>query len=137
MSGGPATPWGSMSVAEWRAANKKPKKSKYGNRKIVVDGIKFDSKREAKRWAALQTLDRFGTISQLERQVPYVLAPAVRLHDETRLKPAIRYVADFRYFDISAGCFVVEDVKGLETDVSRLKRHLMKSVHGIDVKIVR
>lgn len=63
------------------------------------------------------------------------LAPAVRLHGEKRLKPALRYVADFRYyyFDPRLGHFVVEDTKGRDTPVSRIKRHLMKSVHGIDV----
>jgi hypothetical protein len=111
------------------------RRNKYGARKVVVDGLKFDSQREAKRWHDLKWLEGSGIISQLERQVPYVLAPAVNLHGEKRKKTALRYVADFRYFDAKAGHFVVEDAKGHETDVARIKRHLMKSVHGIDVRL--
>lgn len=111
------------------------KRSKYRNQPQVVDGVRFDSKRELKRWQELRLLERAHKIGSLERQVVYVLAPAVRLVGEKRLKPAIRYVADFRYFDADKGVFVIEDAKGSETDVSRLKRHLMKSVHGIDVRL--
>ncbi|MGQ3297734.1 DUF1064 domain-containing protein [Reyranella sp.] len=108
-------------------------RNKYGARKTVSGGITFDSKREANRWDDLQALLRGRKISQLERQVRFVLAPGVTLAGETRKKPAIRYVADFRYFDVEKGRFIVEDAKGRDTPVSRIKRHLMKSVHGIDV----
>ncbi len=108
-------------------------KSKYRNRKVEVDGLTFDSMAESKRWCELSILLNTFKISQLERQVVYELAPAVRLSGEKRLKPALRYVADFRYFDGAKGHFVVEDTKGRDTAVSRIKRHLMKSVHGIDV----
>lgn len=111
------------------------RRNKYGARKVVMNGLKFDSVREASRWNDLQALENGGYISQLERQIRFVLAPAVTLHGETRKKTALRYVADFRYFDVKAGHFVVEDAKGHETPVSRIKRHLMKSVHGIDVRI--
>lgn len=109
--------------------------SKYGAVRCVVDGIFFDSKREAKRWSELLLLERGMKISQLERQISYELAPAVRLDGEKRQKPALRYVADFRYFDAEKGHFVIEDAKGRDTPVSRIKRHLMKSVHGIDVRL--
>ena len=109
--------------------------SKYGAIRTTVDGIVFDSKREAKRYQELVLLGRAHKISQLERQVVYELAPAVRLDGEKRMKPALRYVADFRYFDGDKGHFVVEDAKGRDTPVSRIKRHLMKSVHGIDVRL--
>jgi len=109
--------------------------NKYGARKTVVDGITFDSKREATRWQELKLWERHGAINMLERQIVYTLAPAVKLHGEARKKPALRYVADFRYFVRVDGAFVVEDAKGRETPVSRIKRHLMKSVHNIDVRI--
>jgi len=108
-------------------------RNKYGARKTVSGGITFDSKREARRWDDLQALLRDRKIGQLERQVRFELAPSVTLAGETRKKPAIRYVADFRYFDVEKGHVVVEDAKGRDTPVSRLKRHLMKGVHGIDV----
>lgn len=108
---------------------------KYRNTPVVVDGIKFDSMHEARRWQQLKLLERAGKISLLERQVPYELAPSVKLVNEKRARPAIRCVIDFRYFSAEEARIVIEDAKGLETPVSRIKRHLMKSVHGIDVRI--
>ena len=111
------------------------RRNKYGARKVVVDGLKFDSMREAKRWLALRQDERNGEISGLERQVKYVLAPGVKLAGEKRAKTELRYFADFRYIDEN-GKTVVEDAKGHETPVSRIKRHLMQSVHGISVVLV-
>lgn len=111
------------------------RRNKYGARKVVIDGQTFDSQREANRWWDLRWLEKDGQISQLERQVPFELAPAVNLYGERRKKTALRYVADFRYFDVKAGHFVVEDAKGYESPISRIKRHLMKSVHNIDVRL--
>jgi hypothetical protein len=110
-------------------------RSKYGARKTVVDGITFDSVREASRWNDLKWLEKAGKISRLERQVTYVLAPSVLLHGEAKKKPALRYVADFRYVAAGSPNVIVEDAKGRDTPVSRIKRHLMKSVHGIDVRL--
>ena len=111
------------------------RRNKYGARKVVVDGLKFDSLREANRWGFLQALQRLNKISQLERQVTFVLAPGVKFRGEKRAKPALRYVADFRYFNPDEAVVVVEDAKGRQTEAFRIKRHLMKSVHGIDVRI--
>lgn len=111
---------------------------KYGNKKVNLDGMTFDSQREVARWAALQLMQKAGDIRDLQRQVPYVLAPAVRLGPSQRQKPAMRYVADFVYRDLRKGdVVVVEDVKGVQTEVFRVKLHLMKSVHGIDVQMVK
>jgi Xaa-Pro aminopeptidase len=110
-------------------------RNKYGARKTVVDGLKFDSQREAKRWQELKLLEKAGEITARVRQIVYELAPAVKLHGEARKKPALRYVADFRYITLPDFAYVVEDAKGHETDVARIKRHLMKSVHGIDVRL--
>lgn len=110
------------------------KRSKYGNKKVVIDGETFDSQREYDRWSDLCGYEQAGLITELERQVTYVLAPSVKLAGEKRAKPALRYVADFRYVDEN-GKTVVEDAKGHETKEFRTKRHLMKSVHGIDVRL--
>lgn len=75
-------------------------------------------------------------ISDLQMQVPYVLAPKAKLHNEKRCRPAIRYLVDFRY-RTRLGTLIFEDVKGMDTPLGRLKRHLMKTVHGIDVRVVR
>jgi len=106
---------------------------KYGNKKVVIDGIKFDSAKEGRRWQDLKMLYKVGKIRELDRQRVFILAPSVVLHG--RRKPALRYCADFVYIDDATGKTVVEDVKGVQTDVFRVKMHLMKSVHGIDLLI--
>lgn len=121
-----------MTAAEYRA--QKPKKpNKYGNKHCIIGSEHFDSEKEGRRWLALKALEKAFKISQLERQVKFELASKVRLSGEKRARPAIRYIADFRYFDGAKALFVVEDTKGRDTPVSRMKRHLMKTVLGIDV----
>ncbi len=107
-------------------------RAKYGNRRIIIDGEKFDSLAEARRWNELLLLQRAGKISGLLRQVPYELVPAI---PRARNKPgqrAVTYVADFVYLG-EAGWKVVEDVKGVRTEVYRLKAKLMRAVHGIEI----
>jgi hypothetical protein len=110
---------------------------KYGNKKTKFDGVTFDSRREAARWSHLLLLQRAGRISELRRQVSYELAPSVKFEGAARAKPALRFIADFEY--VEAGARIVEDVKSEPTakkEAFVIKRHLMKSVHGIDVRIV-
>ena len=123
------------------------KPSKYGNKKTTVDGVEFDSKKEAARWQELRLLERAGKIVELERQVAFELAPSVQYVGK-RATPALRYVADFCYFEQCApGIFgikldgkpviwhyTVEDVKGVKTSAYKIKRHLMMSVHKIEVR---
>lgn len=113
-----------------RAATKKP--SKYRNQKCESGGIKFDSKREMMRWHDLVQMQARGEISELELQVPFVLAVAVVING--RKRPALRYVADFVYEQ--GGETVVEDVKGKITEGYRIKRHLL-AARGIFIKEVR
>lgn len=113
---------------------------KYGNQKTRFNGLLFDSKAEAHRYEYLRLLEKAGHITGLTLQVAFVLAPKVKYAGEKRSKPALRYVADFVYSDIKTGGIVVEDVKSSATAnlaVFRLKRHLMLSVLGIDVKVVK
>jgi hypothetical protein len=107
--------------------------SKYKNVKTVIEGIKFDSKREAARWLELVMLQKAGHIAQLDRQVKFVLAPAVVV--DGRKRPALRYVADFTYRD-ERGSLVVEDVKGRITEGYRIKRHLM-AANGIAIREIK
>jgi hypothetical protein len=113
-----------------RAPAKKP--SKYRNQKCESGGIKFDSRAEMKRWHELVQMQVRGEISDLELQVPFVLAPAVVIGG--RKRPALRYVADFVYE--RDGEQVVEDVKGRVTEGYRIKRHLM-AARGITIKEVK
>ena len=78
---------------------------------------------------------RIGEISDLRRQVAYELVPSVRFADANRAKPAIRYVADFVY--VEKGAEVIEDVKGVLTPEFKLKRHLMKALLGLEVRLTK
>jgi ribosomal protein S8 len=112
----------------------KPKPRKYRNNKVVIDGIEFDSRKEAQRWAVLKLMLAAGQISDLQRQVAFELAPAARLLGDSKMKPAIRFIADFTY--LRDGEIVIEDTKSIATKnlpVYRIKKHLMKTVHGLDV----
>lgn len=94
--------------------------SKYHNKKTVVDGIKFDSQKEAKRYQELKMLQQGGKIAELRLQVPFLLIP------KQQSERAVKYIADFVYLDIASGDMVVEDTKGYRTDVYKLKRKLFK-----------
>ena len=105
----------------------KPKKSKYGAVKTEVDGIMFDSKREASRYQELRLLEQAGEIANLRLKVPYILFPK---NEHGR---ALKYIADFVYND-DTGALVVEDAKGHSTDVYKIKRRLMAELKGIEIK---
>ena len=109
--------------------------TKYNNKKVVLNGITFDSQKEARRYRDLSLLERAGEIKSLELQKAFILAESVKFENESRRKPAIKYVADFVYQE--QGRLVVEDVKSKMTrslPVYRLKKHLMKSVHGLEIR---
>ena len=102
---------------------------------MELDGFTFDSQKEARRYSELKLLVRVGEISELELQKSFVLAESVKFNNEPRAKPAIRYVADFTYME--NGVMIVEDVKSKATKslpVYRMKKHLMKSVHDIEIQ---
>lgn len=107
--------------------------SKYGNKKIKTDEGTFDSKLELQRWHQLKLMESAGTISDLERQVPFELAPSMVI--QGRKKPPLKYVADFVYKQ--GGEKIVEDAKGVLTDVYIVKRHLMAAFHGVHIKEIR
>lgn len=109
--------------------------SKYGARKTTVDGITFDSAKEARRYIALRDMASKGLIHDLELQPSWELLPGVKLIGDTRKRPAVKYVADFAY-RTELGAYVVEDVKGMDLQMGRMKRHMMKAIHNIDVRIV-
>lgn len=105
--------------------------SKYKSRKVNVNGITFDSKKEAKRYQELVLLERAGRIQNLQRQVKFELIPSQRI-DGKVVERACQYVADFVYQE--DGKTIVEDTKGFKTKDYIIKRKLMLSVHGIQVK---
>ena len=111
--------------------------SKYRNVKTAIDGKVFDSKREGMRYAELKLLQSAGKIAYLQCQKPFVLLEGVKLHGDKRKGSPTKYIADFAYADRETGEMVIEDVKGFDTDVSRLKRRMLKVLFGIDVRIIK
>ncbi len=94
--------------------------NKYHNKKTLRDDIAFDSKREAHRFTELSLLQSAGVIEGLELQKPFELIPKQK--DER----AVKYIADFYYYDKEKNCFVVEDAKGMKTQAYIIKRKLFK-----------
>ena len=95
--------------------------NKYNAKKTKIDGITFDSKKEARRYTVLKSLQKAGKITNLKLQVPFELLPTTKYKGETIRKTV--YKADFTY--TINGEDIVEDVKGVETSVFRLKRKLL------------
>lgn len=120
-----------MTGIDWGVAGAVPKASKYGNAKAELNGQKFDSRAELARYQVLVLLQRAGRIADLTRQVAFVLAPAATVGGKPKRR--LEYRADFQYRDLATGAVVVEDVKGMLTAEYKIKRHLMKTVHGIDI----
>lgn len=108
--------------------------SKYRNRKIHTSEGIFDSVKEYRRWQELKLLERAGEIGNLHRQIPFGLIPPQRVNGKL-VERGVKYIADFTYFE-KDGTFVVEDAKGMRTNVYRIKRKLMLQVHGIQIREV-
>jgi len=108
---------------------------KYGNRKITVDGITFDSQKEAVRYQELLLLQRAGQIFNLQRQVPFVLIPKQERNGKV-VERAVVYKADFVYTE--NGEDVVEDVKSEATKTKEyiIKRKLLLWQFGIRIREV-
>lgn len=100
--------------------------SKYGNRQTFVDGLRFDSAKEASRWQELKLLEKAGEIVELERQVRFEL--------RVNRQEVCAYVADFTYRPNIGRSLIVEDVKGHKTREYVIKKKLMKAIHGIEIK---
>lgn len=96
--------------------------SKYRAKKTEIDGIKFDSKKEAKRYIALRELEKQGNIEKLMLQPRFLLQEGFRKNGKVYRK--IEYVADFMYEQ--DGKLIIEDVKGIKTDVYKLKQKLFE-----------
>ena len=126
------------------------KVNKYLNKKTEIDGITFDSKKEASYYLYLKQQEKAGTISSLQLQVPFEVIPAVWGERVVRLKTkekretyciqkAAHYVADFVYIETATGRKVVVDVKSEITRKNpeyRLKKKMMLAFNGIEIEEV-
>ena len=119
-------------VSELWTTKQATKKSKYGNVKTIVDGIKFHSKGESERYIFLKLKERAGRIRGLRLQVPYELIPKSR-NEAGKAIRAVIYKADFVYIDTRTGCEVVEDFKGTRTQDYINKSKHMKEKYGIEI----
>ena len=106
------------------------RKNKYGAKKTHFMGFTFDSRWEAERWGQLTSMERAESIRDLERQIRYNII--------VNGEKICAYIADFRYKlveDDGSETEIVEDAKGVETAEFKLKKKLMKAVHGIEIKL--
>lgn len=101
---------------------------KFRNQPVELDGHRFASKAEARRYQELKLMERAGEIAELQLQPRFKLM--VGEHH------VCTYVGDFHYLDVKAGVYKTEDVKGFQTDAFRIKAKLMKACLGIDVVLV-
>ena len=110
------------------------RKNKYHNRPTCG----YDSRKEKHRADQLRLMQSAGLIADLHEQVPFTLVPPqyITFPDGSRrcVERPVTYVADFVYTDLTTGSTIVEDVKGLRTDVYVIKRKLMLHVLGIRIK---
>ena len=102
--------------------------NKYGAVKTVVDGITFDSKAEAARYQELKLLEKAGEIGAIFVHPQYTI-----MVEDKRI---CRVIFDFVYENIKTGRIVIEDVKGLDNPLSRLKRRLFEVTHHAEVDLI-
>ena len=119
-------------------------KNKYNAKSVEYDGLKFDSQKEALRYKELDYLLSEGIITDLKRQVKYLLIPAQREPATVGKRGGVKqgkliehecsYIADFVYTVVESGETIVEDTKGMRTKDYVIKRKLMLFVYGIRIK---
>lgn len=110
------------------------KYNKYRNKKVYVDNIKFDSKKESEEYLKLKYLQKIGEIKELKLQVPYELIPKYKINNKIVRKCV--YVADFTYITTKDDKLHIVDTKGFKTDVYRLKKKLFEYKYGVEVEEV-
>jgi hypothetical protein len=108
-----------MTIEQFKKLKTVGKTSKYRAIKCIVDGIKFDSKKEATRYTHLKIMEKAGMITDLKLQPTFELS-------------SCKYKADFAYYQNEK--FIVEDVKGVKTPIYRLKKKMMLNELGIEIK---
>lgn len=117
-----------VSKEEAKAILARPRKNKYRNKPTVVDGVRFASQREARRYVYLKALEREGAISQLKLQPRYPMVVGGFL--------VCTFVGDFDYIETSTKRFVTEDSKGVKTKDFIIKAKLFHALYGREVQLV-
>lgn len=113
----------------------KKKQSKYRNQKTIVDGITFDSKKEAEYYCNLKLLKQAGEIKDFGLQPRYELQPTFRKNGTTY--KSITYVADFVIVN-NDGTTEIIDIKGVETQVFKIKQKLFEYMYpDLNLKVIK
>ena len=99
--------------------------SKFHSKPTTLDGYRFDSMAEARRYGELKLLERAGEITSLELQPKFEIVV-----EDAHI---CYYFADFIYWDNATDKWVVEDVKGVRTAVYKLKKKLVEAIYGITI----
>lgn len=111
-----------------------PKESKYKNKKVIYDGIEFDSQKEGNYYLKYKTMQDLGIIKDLKIQPVYELQPSFKLNGKTYKK--ITYRADFSYVSVEDNKIHIIDVKGFKTDIYKLKKKLMAYKYKLEIEEV-
>lgn len=106
--------------------------SKYHNKKVIYDGITFDSIKEKNRYIELKLMERAGLIKDLKLQYEFELQPAFILNKKKIRK--ISYIADFYYFDNKLNDYIIEDTKGMRTEVYKIKKKMFQYRYKKEIK---
>jgi Protein of unknown function (DUF1064) len=134
--------WAKFITAQKGAVNVllRIKRPKYGNTPVIVDGLAFDSKREAVRYQELKMLQKAGKIAHLETQpaFPIQVVALWRQGPPWHIEHCGMYTADFRYLDLVTGEVKVEDIKTrvTKTESYRLRKRLVEAIHGVVISEV-
>lgn len=108
--------------------------NKYRNKKVIIDDYVFDSIQESRRYKELKLLLKAGKISDLQLQPRFLLQDSFKKNGKTFRE--IEYIADFQY--IENGKTIVEDVKGMQTDVFKLKHKIFEKVYpDLELRIIK
>lgn len=112
-----------MNAFQYRKLLAQGKTSKYHAKKVKLDGMVYDSKKEAKRAAVLEQQERYGLITNLQKQVTFELQPGYTNNQGKKIRP-ITYIADFVYN--KDGKTIIEDTKGFRTDTYKVKKKIFE-----------
>lgn len=114
-----------MTAKQFRNMLQQKKTNKYNAVKTEIDGVVFDSKKEAERYACLRLLAKEGKVKNLQRQVRFVLQDEFINNDKQKVRP-IFYIADFCYE--RNGIKFVEDVKSpaTRTQIYKIKKKMFQ-----------
>lgn len=108
------------------------KVNKYHNKKVIYNGIKFDSKKEMMRYKELKLMESANLIKDLELQEKFLLQEEYTNKAGKKIRP-IYYIADFYYYDYIDNKWVVEDTKGVRTEVYKIKKKLFEYKYNLTI----